>query len=67
MLKRMAADKFYILHYQLTELIPLFSYLDRLNVLRDSVKNCEQITPGEVMRFVKQGSRKSKTEADTNE
>jgi hypothetical protein len=37
MQKRMSAEKFYILYYQLTELIPLFSYLERFNVMRYTV------------------------------
>lgn len=37
-MKRMSAEKFYFLYYQMTELIPLFSYLERLNALKFSVK-----------------------------
>lgn len=34
--KRMSPKKFYFLYYQMTELLPLFSYLERLNVYRES-------------------------------
>eukprot|EP00347_Sterkiella_histriomuscorum_P005719 403355531 len=37
--KRLSANKFYFLYYQMTELIPLFSYLERLNVLRYTFKS----------------------------
>lgn len=32
----MSPKKFYFLYYQMTELLPLFSYLERLNVYRES-------------------------------
>ncbi|TNV78242.1 hypothetical protein FGO68_gene5326 [Halteria grandinella] len=35
--KKMSAEKFYFLYYQMTELIPLFSYLERLNAFKCSV------------------------------
>ena len=38
----MSADKFYILNYQMTELIPLFSYLERLNALRFTVATFDE-------------------------
>ena len=40
-MKKMDAEKFYYLYYQLTELIPLFSYLERLNALRCTMTNFE--------------------------
>ncbi|CDW85804.1 ring finger protein 141 [Stylonychia lemnae] len=36
--KKLSAKKFYFLYYQMTELIPLFSYLERLNFFRDSIQ-----------------------------
>jgi len=36
LLKKMSPKKFYTLYYQMTELLPLFSYLERLNVYRES-------------------------------
>jgi len=39
MQKKMDAQKFYIVYYQMTELIPLFSYLERLNCLKYTVGN----------------------------
>jgi hypothetical protein len=44
--KRMSPKKFYILNYQLTELIPLFSYLERLNGLRSTLAGLDNETPG---------------------
>lgn len=48
LVKRMSAEKFYILNYQMTELIPLFSYLERLNALRFTVATFDECetTPG---------------------
>jgi len=49
LVKRMSAEKFYILNYQMTELIPLFSYLERLNALRFTVATYDEnfeTTPG---------------------
>jgi hypothetical protein len=49
LVKRMSAEKFYILNYQMTELIPLFSYLERLNSLRFTVATFDEFvetTPG---------------------
>lgn len=37
MQKKMSAEKFYSLYYQLTELIPLFSYLERFNVMKYTI------------------------------
>lgn len=37
--KKLSAKKFYYLYYQMTELIPLFSYLERLNALKSSFRN----------------------------
>ena len=34
LVKKMCAEKFYILFYQMTELIPLFAYLERLDALK---------------------------------
>jgi hypothetical protein len=39
MQKKMDAEKFYVVYYQMTELIPLFSYLERLNCLKYTVTN----------------------------
>lgn len=51
LVKRMSAEKFYILNYQLTELIPLFSYLERLNALRFTVSSIDEfMTPGETRK-----------------
>lgn len=44
--KKMDAEKFYAVYYQMTELIPLFSYLERLNALRFTVTNLDGLTPG---------------------
>ena len=41
MQKKMDAEKFYMVYYQMTELIPLFSYLERLNCLKFTVCNFE--------------------------
>jgi len=37
--KKLSAKKFYFLYYQMTELIPLFSYLERLNFFRDTIQS----------------------------
>ncbi len=37
MVKKMDAEKFYAVYYSMTELIPLFSYLERLNALKFTV------------------------------
>ena len=47
MVKKMDAEKFYSVFYQMTELIPLFSYLERLNSLRFTVLTFEGSTPSE--------------------
>jgi len=47
MQKKMDAEKFYVVYYQMTELIPLFSYLERLNCLKYTVCNFEGSTPSE--------------------
>lgn len=43
----MDVTKFYILFYQMTELIPLFSYLERLNAFRLTTASFGSSTPGE--------------------
>jgi hypothetical protein len=42
MVKKMDAKKFYAVYYQMTELIPLFSYLERLNALKFTVLGFEE-------------------------
>jgi len=42
MVKKMDAKKFYAVYYQMTELIPLFSYLERLNALKYTVLGFEE-------------------------
>ena len=41
MVKKMNVDKFYTLFYHMTELIPLFSYLERLNALKNTMQTFE--------------------------
>lgn len=36
-IKKLSPKKFYFLYYQMTELIPLFSYLERLNALKFTI------------------------------
>jgi hypothetical protein len=42
MRKRMSPRKFYFLYYQMTELIPLFSYLERLQSFQREFKSLEE-------------------------
>jgi len=57
MVKKMDAKKFYAVYYQMTELIPLFSYLERLNALKFTVLGFEEsVTQGEKTPM---GSRQS--------
>lgn len=42
MVKKMDAKKFYAVYYQMTELIPLFSYLERLNALKFTLTGFEE-------------------------
>ena len=44
MVKKMDAEKFYAVYYSMTELIPLFSYLERLNALKFTVIGFEGST-----------------------